>query len=229
MEKLLILGRVNSGTSPEAFRNSFAELAQTWQQEGTKKIRLAMVDNDVAAGEALRIVPQEPVHDFMASLWLDAGYRYQPFTEGLSELAEQLHAWVVTESEPLVNREAPGNGKRTPGMNQIVCFRKPESMSQDEWIDIWHNSHTQLAIDIQSTFGYRHNIICRNLTSGNPAFDAVVEENFPAEAMNSPHAFYETGGDEKLLQQRQTEMFESVQRFIDMGSLIVQPMSEYNF
>ena len=45
--------------------------------------------------------------------------------------------------------------------------------------------------------------------------------------MTSDHDFYDTGGDEALLQARMTEMMESCVRFIDFESIDVIPMSEY--
>jgi hypothetical protein len=92
---------------------------------------------------------------------------------------------------------------------------------------VWQGSHTQVAIDTQATFGYRQNLVVRGIGEDTPAFDAIVEENFPPEAMTSDHAFYDTGGDEALLAERMTAMMESCARFIDFESIDVVPMSEY--
>ena len=45
--------------------------------------------------------------------------------------------------------------------------------------------------------------------------------------MTSDHAFYNTGGDEALLQARIQEMMDSCVRFIDFETIDVIPMSEY--
>jgi hypothetical protein len=45
--------------------------------------------------------------------------------------------------------------------------------------------------------------------------------------MVSDHAFYGSGGDDVVLQQRMTAMIESCARFIDFEKIDVIPMSEY--
>ena len=57
-------------------------------------------------------------------------------------------------------------------------------LSYEQWLDIWHNSHTRVAIDTQSTFGYRQNVVVRPLTYLAPPIDAIIEENFPPAAMS---------------------------------------------
>jgi hypothetical protein len=141
-----------------------------------------------------------------------------------------IHGYLVTESEPLINTQHPGKkNQRAYGMNQVVLLRKPDSIHYEKWIDIWHNSHTQIAMETQSTFAYRQNVVARPVTRQAIALDAIVEENFPPEAMTSAHAFYNAVGDDKLLKKNQTAMFESVQRFIDLEKLDCLPMSEYNY
>ena len=137
--------------------------------------------------------------------------------------------YLVAEAEPLVSQRkhpaAPGD--RGYGMCQVVFFSKPSHLSREDWLALWQGSHTQVAIDTQSTFGYRQNLVVHPVGEDTPAFDAIVEENFPPEAMSSDHAFYDTGGDETLLGQRMTAMMESCSRFIDFESIDVVPMSEY--
>ena len=56
--------------------------------------------------------------------------------------------------------------------------------------------------------------------------DAIVEENFPPEAMISDHAFYDAEDDIEL-GKRQERMMTSCARFIDFDRIDVVPMSEY--
>jgi hypothetical protein len=69
--------------------------------------------------------------------------------------------------------------------------------------------------------------VVRQLTDHTVPCHAIVEENFPPEAMTSDHAFYATGGDEALLKKNLTAMMESCARFIDFTKIDVIPMSEY--
>ena len=94
---------------------------------------------------------------------------------------------------------------------------------------MWQGSHTQVAIDTQSTFGYRQNVIVRALTYAAPHYRAIIEENFPAAAMTSPHAFYDAVGDDARYKANLKAMIDSCARFIDMDRIDVVPTSEYNW
>ncbi|MFC2028232.1 hypothetical protein ACFLU3_06050 [Chloroflexota bacterium] len=82
-------------------------------------------------------------------------------------------------------------------------------------------------MDIQSTFGYKQNVIVRPLTYAAPPYDAIVEENFPAEAMTDPQVFFDAVGDDEKRQKHEQEMMESCMRFIDFDKLDRILMSEY--
>jgi len=139
-----------------------------------------------------------------------------------------MAGYLVTESEPIVNsKHVVANGQRTPGMCQVVVLRKPPRLNYEHWLEIWHGSHTQVAIDTQSTFGYRQNVIVRPLTYAAPPYDAIIEEHFPAEAMTDPMVFYDAVGDEAKRKRNRKAMIESVVRFIDFDKMDCLPMSEY--
>ena len=79
---------------------------------------------------------------------------------------------------------------------------------------------------LESTFGYRQNLIVRPLTETAEPHSAMIEENFPVEAMTSDHAFY-AAQDDATLQANMQAMLESCARFIDFDRIDVIPMSEY--
>lgn len=201
---------------------------------GLKKLRINVVDDDVAAASKLRHENMTPLMDAVISMWVDS-YIYRDKQQAiLSDYVDRYDGYLVTESEPLVNTIHPAQpGQRTLGMSQLAFLQKPERLSRHEWLDIWHNSHTQVAIDTQSTFGYRQNVVVMAVTEGAPNIDAIVEENFPVEAMTSPHAFYhafdEQGNrDDAKLAEHGKLMAESCARFIDFTDINVLPTSEYN-
>ena len=201
---------------------------------GAKKLRISIDDEAVSPAAQLRQENIEQMMHGVISIWVDS-YIYREKQQAiLGEYVDSYHGYLVTESEAIVNTQHPAvEGERTEGMNEIVFLRKPERLARHEWIDTWHNSHTQVAIDTQSTFGYRQNVVAMVLTDGAPPFDAIVEENFPAAAMNSPHAFYdavdENGQpDNAKLNERVNIMVESCARFIDFEQLVVLPTSEYS-
>jgi hypothetical protein len=197
--------------------------------EGVYGLRLCVADSAVSAAAGRRIESHAPVPDAMLSLWVNfagAAGHWEPLID-----AHVSHktAYLVAEAEPLVSQELHPSrpGERLYGMCHVVFMSAPEDMGRDAWLAVWKDSHTQVAIDTQSTFGYRQNLVVRRLGEDTPPCHAVVEENFPPEAMTSDHAFYATGGDEAILQQHMNAMMESCARFIDFQEIDVIPMSEY--
>lgn len=195
---------------------------------GVHGVRLAVADSAVAPAAGRRMESHPPLPDAVLSLWVDfAGAAdWEPLIDGCTQ---RRTGYLVAEAEPLVSQRVhpAAAGERVFGMCHVVFLRKPAQLEKSAWFDIWQGSHTRVAIDTQSTFGYRQNVVVRVLDEGTPLFDAIVEENFPPEAMTSDHAFYDTNGDADLLQERMKAMMDSCTRFIDFAHIDVIPMSEY--
>jgi len=231
MEKLLYpLWRAQDKT-PDDFRDMLLEqlCPRLLELGGVRGIRLCVADSAVAAAAARCMANNAPVPDAMLSLWVDDSGAAAAWEPLIDASVARRSAYQVVESEPLVNQAVHPSepGERVYGMCHVVFFRKPQALAREQWLDIWQGSHTRVAIDTQSTFGYRQNVVVRTLDEGSMAFDAIVEENFPPGAMTSDHDFYATGGDDAQLQQRMAEMMNSCMRFIDFESIDVIPMSEY--
>jgi len=231
MEKLMYVLWKPTEESNETFKSKILQHAMhALRDAGSQHIRLTISDDAVSPAQKLFIRSTQPSPDAVISFWLNSAIARQPLENILQAYASRISGYLVTESEPLRNEKYPSTtGQRTYGMNQVVLLRRPSRLNVEEWIDIWHNSHTQVALETQSTFGYRQNVVARPLTHNALAIDAIVEENFPPEAMNSAHAFYRAAGDDALMKKNRSEMFASVQRFIDFDQLDCLPMSEYNF
>jgi hypothetical protein len=195
---------------------------------GARKLRIGVVDEDVAPAAALRMGNTKPPIAGLISIWADTSIRRRPFEEAIQGAVARMDGYLVTESEPIVNtKHIVADGKRTPGMYQVVLLRKPPRLNYEQWLEIWLGSHTQVAIDTQSTFGYRQNVVVRPLTYAAPPYDAIIEEQFPTEAMTDPMVFYNTVGDEAKRKRHEKAMFDSVVRFIDFDKMDRMPMSEY--
>lgn len=231
MEKLLYPVWKKSDLAADEFgRQLTEELAPILRELGCHKLRISVVDSAVAPAMSRLTENSGPAMDAMVSVWLDSSVYRQPFEQAIDRFVVRKIGYLVTESEPLVDDDAPrDDNNRVEGMCHVVFLTHPPHLSYDQWIDIWHNSHTQIAIDTQSTFGYRQNVIVRSLTYAAPSFDAIIEENFPAGAMESEHVFYEAGGDDAKLEQNQKAMMDSVMRFIDFDKIDIIPTSEYLF
>lgn len=215
----------------DAFRAGLlADLVPALQRlESVRGLRLAVVDSAVAPAADKRLANSDSLPDALLSVWLDDAWRRpQPMTL-VPDLVARSHAWLVSEAEPIVNStQPPGADARVPGFCQVALLQRPPRLNVAEWLHIWKGSHWQIAIDTQSTFGYRQNLVVCDLDGGGPALDAIVEEDFPAEAMSSAHSFY-AAPDDATLQAHQTAMMESCARFIDFDKIDVVPMSAYWF
>lgn len=234
MEKVVycVGGATESGALPDALCSDVADRLLACGAHG---VQVNVADDDVAAAEGLRIVSSSTPASAVVSVWVDSAVDHlrAPFDDVVSDLiesgaAESMAAYLVTESVPLRNTRYPAErGVRTAGMAQMAFLQRPAALGVDEWLEIWLNSHTQIAIETQDTFLYVQNIVTRVLTPGATRWHAIVEEGFPAEAMADPNAFFDAVGDDELLAQRQQEMFNSVQRFIDLETIEVIPTSRY--
>jgi hypothetical protein len=229
MEKMMYTVWKHESDSEADFRQKLLEkVSRQIVDAGARKLRIGVVDEDVAPAAALRMGNTKPPIAGLISIWADTSIRRRPFEEAIQGAVARLDGYLVTESEPIVNtRHMAADGKRTPGMYQVVLLRKPPRLSYEQWLEIWLGSHTQVAIDTQSTFGYRQNVIVRPLTYAAPPYDAIIEEYFPAEAMTDPMVFYNAVGDEAKRKKHEKAMFDSVMRFIDFDKMDRIPMSEY--
>lgn len=231
MEKILYPLWSDPQQSGDEFREQLlADLApQLCAMEGVHAVRLAVADSAVAAAAGRRMESHPPAYSGLLSLWVDNAGDAGRWQALLDKQVNHWSGYLVAEAEPLLSQRAhpAAPGERVYGMCHVVTMRKPAQLKRREWLAIWKGSHTQIAIDTQSTFGYRQNVVVQALSEDSPLCDAIVEEHFPPEAMDSDHAFYATGGDEALLQQHMTAMIESCTRFIDFEHINVVPMSEY--
>ncbi len=229
MEKMLYLvWKLESDTEAGFRQKLLGPLSRAILDAGARRLRIAVADEDVAPAARLRMETSRPLPAGLVSVWVDTAVRRQPVEDAIASAVARLAGYLVTESEPIVNtRHAVADGQRTPGMCQVAILKKPPRLSYEHWLEIWLGSHTQIAIDTQSTFGYRQNVIVRPLTYAAPPYDAIVEESFPAEAMTDQAVFYDAVGDDAKRRQNRKAMNESCTRFIDFDKIDVVPMSEY--
>ncbi|MCW2750132.1 MAG: hypothetical protein JWR83_1242 [Aeromicrobium sp.] len=144
----------------------------------------------------------------------------------LAELAPEVHAWRVTERSPIEPPRVP-DGERADTLANIAVLRRPQGMTREEYLDIWLGSHTEIAMATQHTFGYIQNIVEEALTPSSPEISAIVEELFLMAGMTDMHAFYGSGGDDKELDRRLTDLMASVARFGADQGLDLVPTSRY--
>ena len=129
---------------------------------------------DAVVGDSLMpLTTLDPPAIAIVSIWTQQCYgpQIRTATTLLGELCDQAAAYLVTESVPL---EPPHTdpGERTPGFANVALLRRPTDLDEATWLTRWHDDHTQVAIDTQSTFGYTQNAVVRALTEGAPPSSA---------------------------------------------------------
>lgn len=230
MEKLIYPLWKRDAQDADDFRDALLEAGGVLAEaSGLRGLRLTVADSDVAAGAHRRMAATRPLPDAVLSLWVDRADGRLPMEAIIEPVVQRMHCYLVTEAEPLVNLRYPAApGDRVYGMCHVVFLQRPPRLSEAQWLQTWLGLHTPVAIETQSTFGYRQNVIVRGLSYAAPPLHAMIEENFPPEAMRSNYAFYAVEeGDEAGLARNSTAMMESVARFIDFDRIDVIPMSEY--
>ena len=231
MEKVIYCLTREPGTETAEFADRLrGDMTDQLLDRGAHGVQVNVADDAVAAAATLRIASSPNPADGIVSVWMDSAVdRFRrPFDEAVAAAGATVAAYLVTESVPLPNTRFPAEpGRRTEGLAQVAFLQRPAALLVPDWLDIWLNSHTQIAIDTQDTFLYVQNVVTQILTDGATPWDAIVEECFPAAAMTDPHVFFDAMGDDDRLARHQREMFESVQRFIDLVTIEVIPTSRY--
>ncbi|MCH2170508.1 EthD domain-containing protein [Myxococcota bacterium] len=229
MEKLVYLIFESADRSGNDLRAMLLEtVVPHFKRLNVRGARLNVHDEEVYAGkpQVESNLRKGPPIRAMLNFWMDSADQRGPCEDALSSSVEGGHAgYLVVESCPLVHEVQPG--ERTPGVNQITCINRRPDISYETFLKIWQQEHREVAIELQSTVGYVRNVVVRTLTENAPAFDAVVEETFPIEALTDQRALYDYAESEEALALSVARMMESCERFLDFEPMEMNFMSEY--
>jgi len=230
MEKVVYVLWRPDGDSVEAFTDRIrGDVARSLLDLGVRGLQVNVADGAVATA-MVRLVELDPQMEAVVNVWVETVMDRvrHPIETVLASAASKVAGYLVTESTPLRNTtRVAAPGERTDGFANLAFLRRPARLTEVAWLDAWQNGHSQLAIDTQSTFGYTQNVVVRALTDDAPAFDGIVEELFPPEALTDLHAFFDAVGDDEKLTKNMTAMGESTERFGASESIDVVPTSQY--
>lgn len=230
MEKLsYLLWNDAPESGADAFRDRLlAGLPGALEKSGATRLKISVIDSDVAAGANLHLGALAP--DALVNFWLECCQDRGPAEDVLAAACGRLAGYLVVESYPLRSETPEGGiGKRTPGFSLVGCIEPKEGVSHSDFVRIWESVHRDVAIDTQSTFSYVRNEVVRPLTEGAPPWGGIVEEGFPLEALANPQAFYDAVGDEEKYRKHLEVMMESCNAFLSIEKVDSHPMSEYRF
>lgn len=208
------------------------DLPAALRDAGARHVRINLRDADVAAGAAHIQRWQTPQQDAVVQFWLhSANPRF--FGAAAASLANQsarFAAWLVAESTIIANTaHPPAPGQRTWGWSQATFLAFQPDLAPGDADRHWRTHHTTVAIETQANFEYIQNRVVRAITADAPAYDAFVEECFPAVALTDPRAFFDAVGDETKYQANLATMMDSCGGFIDFARIDVIPTSQYDF
>jgi hypothetical protein len=233
MEKVIYAVWRDPRVDPATFsRKLREEAAPQLLKLGARGLQINIVDDVVAPAKGLVRVATRPQMEAVVHLWVDsaiAAFR-KPYDAVLESVAGRIAGYLVSESNPVVNtgHRAPP-GERTWGMSQCVFIKRPARVTPEQWIDVWHNVVTPVAIECQGNFQYAANVVIRPLTHAAPAYDAVVEECLPPEAMTDPTVFFDRGRDPDKAKDNQRRMYEAAALVTDVDGIDVIANSQYIF
>lgn len=229
MEKLCYVLWKPPSQSGDGFRDALVgDVGPALLARGARAVSVLAADAEAERVAKARLThTAEPIAG-MLSVWVGDTAEHAAIEAALSPHVARLAGYLVDESIPLWNTThvAPP-GMRTPGTTMLALLERPERLAHDEWIAIWHGSHSPLAIEIQCTYRYVRNVVRRALTPEAPPWRGIVEEGFPTEAVTDLQRWYRAEGDPAKTRERIGQMVSSVQRFLDVDRVESHPLGEY--
>ena len=127
MEKIMYPVWKHETDSLKDFRQKLlGEVSGQLLELGVHKLRISVVDEDVAPAATLRMESTKPPISGLISMWVDTAINRKPLEEAIGNAVARMAGYLVTESEPIVNtKHVVADGERTPGMIQVVLLQKP--------------------------------------------------------------------------------------------------------
>jgi hypothetical protein len=197
-------------------------------EAGVARLRINVPDEAVAPAQALypEMATDRPAA--LVSFFVNTAREIERPLVAIASAGARSFGYETLESTPLPVR-TPADGKRPAGFTQLAFFKRLPGQAHEDFLRIWLESHTAVAIETQSTFFYQQNPVLRALDPSAPAFDAIVEESFPDAAMQDWEVYFDAVGSADKLAANRQRMADSCARFIDFTGIKLLITSEYRF
>jgi len=144
----------------------------------------------------------------------------------LTSMAGFRFASRVEEAIPVNYARNWPCGTVTPGICMLTLFRSRKDISQDVFIDRWHNSHTPLSLRIHPLWHYNRNVVTAPLGSGESGWDGIVEEHFKMRKdLLNPFRFF---GNPLVILPRMIEVYHDTNSFLDYKTIEPWLVREYH-
>ncbi len=192
---------------------------------GMSDLRYCQFEQTIEAALPLRMINTSHPKDLFISFWQDTHELAPQLLNLLKTNSEAFQEYLCLENTPLTFQS--NEVGLQPHYHQVALLKRPENLTQEQWLDTWINSHTQIAIETQSTFIYIQNICTSIQPRGDwPLMDAIVEEGFPLEACSDREVFFDAKGNPELKTEHEQEMIASCLRFIDFENFDCLPTQQ---
>lgn len=135
----------------------------------------------------------------------------------LTDEAGCIGAYRVDEAIPVGYQKSWEDLQLTPGICLFTLFKKKVGLSQELFLDRWHNSHTPLSLKIHPLWNYNRNVVKERLTEDSVEWDGIVEEQFKTTSdLLNPIKFF---GNPLIMPYRMWQVYADTKSFLDYGTI----------
>lgn len=118
------------------------------------------------------------------------------------------------------------DGEQTPGVCLLTLFKQKKGLDYDTFIDRWHNSHTPLSLRLHPLWNYTRNVVTKQLTANQTAWDGIVEEQFRTTSdLLNPFRFF---GNPMVILYNMLLVYTDTKSFLDYKSIEPYYAVEYH-
>jgi len=227
MEKLFYVLWRPEALPKAVWSNQLLGLAAPLAGQGAQRVRIGIPDVPVPDDDPYEAMRATAPSGFI-SFWLNTASQRGDAERLVVQAAGRCAGYAVQESTVLGNA-TPAEAAREGGFLQVCGFTALPGLSRAALWDHWLGHHTAVAVETQSTTFYNQNIVVRPLTEGAPAWDAIVEERFPAAALNRRDVYFDAVDSPQRMAENVQRMAESCGRFIDFNTITLMNCGEYRF
>ena len=180
MEKLVYLCWKRDADSIERFRHVLLhDVSPRLLDGGALSLTINVADLGDRVANSPLVIGDGRTISASVSFWLDSIDGRSVLEDKLAPIAERLWGYLVTESVPMQYPDRTWrDGERSPGVTLFTAFPKPDRLTDDQFFNHWHGSHTPLSFEIHPLWRYIRNAVARPLTPGARPYRGIVEERF---------------------------------------------------
>lgn len=132
----------------------------------------------------------------------------------------------VSEVVPVSYKKIWDDGFSTPGVGLLTLFNKKRDIKNETFLNIWHNSHTPISLEIHPLWNYNRNVVKAKRTDNIESWDGIVEEHFKTKSdLMNPIKFF---GNVANMIPNMIKVYRDTKSFIDYKTIEPYLVKEYH-